>query len=63
MRRIRRTAALLLAVMTLLSGCAAAMAAQKTGAYRVAEGNNDTFVDLLDQLKAAYEKPSGEDTE
>ena len=63
MRRIRRTAALLLAVMTLLSGCATAMAAQKTGAYQVAEGNNDTFVDLLDQLKAAYEKPSGEDTE
>ena len=63
MRRIRRTAALLLAVMTLLSGCAAAMAAQNTGAYRVDEANNDTFVDLLDQLKAAYEKPSGEDAE
>ena len=63
MRRIRRTAALLLAVMTLLSGCVTAPAAQKTGAYQVDEANNDTFVDLLDQLKAAYEKPSGEDTE
>ena len=63
MRRIRRTAALLLAVMTLLSGCVTALAAQKTGAYQVDEANNDTFVDLLDQLKAAYESPSAEDAE
>ena len=63
MRRRRRAAALLLAVMTMLSGLAAAGAASKDRGYQVSEANNDAFIELLDQLKAAVETPSAEDGE
>jgi len=63
-RFIRKTAALLLAVLTLISGYpTAGAAAQKSRGYQIQEDNNDTFLELLDQLKAAYETPSAEDGE
>ena len=61
---IRRTAALLLALATLISVCVPAAAAKKKDRDRqVTEENNDTFLALLERLRDSVEKPADDDVE
>ena len=62
MSAIRKTAALLLVLTSLLSVCIPAAAAKKKRAdWQVSEKNCGAFLVLLDRLKIAYETPSDDD--